>query len=113
MLFFKRILYFTIVIFLFYSLTRNFSNYIKNVKYYNKNKENYQKEQKNNITLQTQLRKQQAPGEVEKTIRNKLNLLKPNEVSLIISLPSPTPVVPTPTPIPNYLQWWKIFTQGM
>jgi len=107
----KRFVYIIIVIFLFYSLTRNFSNYIKNVKYYNKNKEDYQKAQKNNIALQTQLRKQQAPGEIEKTIRNQLNLLKPNEVSLIISLPTPTPIVPTPTPVPNYLQWWKLFFQ--
>jgi len=106
----KRLFYFIVVIFLFYSFTRNFSNYIKNVEYYNKNKGNYQKEQKNNITLQTQLRKQQAPAEIEKTIRNQLNLLKPNEVSLIILLPTPTPIVPTPTPVPNYLQWWRVFS---
>ncbi|NCO88887.1 hypothetical protein AUK04_02145 [Candidatus Roizmanbacteria bacterium CG2_30_33_16] len=110
MRFFKQFVYFIIVVFLFYSLTHNFSNYIKNIEYYNKNKENYQKEQKNNITLKTQLRKQQAPSEIEKTIRNQLNLLKPNEVSLIISLPTPTPIIPTPSPVPNYLQWLRIFS---
>ena len=110
MKFLKRVLYFTVAIFLFYSLTRNFSNYIKNVEYYNKNKENLQKEQKNNITLKTQLRKQQAPNEVEKTIRNQLNLLKPNEVALIVALPSPTPIIPTPSPVPNYLQWLRVFS---
>jgi len=46
---------------------------------------------------------------VEKNIRQKLNLLKPNEIAIILPKITPTP---SPTPIiknPPYQQWWKLF----
>ncbi|MEN9327953.1 MAG: hypothetical protein RI947_761 [Candidatus Parcubacteria bacterium] len=97
------------MLFFVYALTRNFVEYKKNVLFYENYKKEYEKEKKNNTVLKTQLLKNSDPHEVEKTIRNKLNLLKSGEVSVIIPLPSPTPIITTPTPAPVYEQWWDSF----
>lgn len=97
------------MIFLFTSLTRSYFEYQKNIRFYQSYKESYEKEKKKNITLKTEVLKQGDFYEIEKTIRNKLNLLKENEVALIIPEPSPT-TTPIITPIiPVYKQWWGLF----
>ena len=61
------------------------------------------------FNLKTQLVKKSDTNEIEKTIRNKLNMLKQDEVAIILRQPTPTPLLITPTPLPNYLQWWQVF----
>jgi len=105
----RKTVFLLFMIFLFTSLTRSYFEYQKNIKFYKSYQESYEKEKKKNITLKTEVLKQGDKYEIEKTIRNKLNLLKENEVALIIpeSSPTPTPVV-TPI-IPVYRQWWSVF----
>lgn len=105
----KKILIIFFLLFLFSSLTKNLFDYGKKVAFYDDYKTAYDKEKKRNIELKTQLLKKKDPYELEKTIRNKLNLAKPGEIAIILPQPTPTPVVVTPTPMPNYLLWWKVF----
>lgn len=51
--------------------------------------------------------KTKDPYELERTIRNRLNLTKPGEVMIIVPHPTVKPVSPTPTPLPVYQQWVK------
>ena len=83
--------------------------YRNKVAFYQNYLNDYEKEKRRNVELKTELLKKSDPNEIEKTIRNKLNLLKPDEVAIILKQPSPTPVIITPTPLPNYLQWWEVF----
>ena len=105
-----RIVIFSLfVLFLFSSLVKNIFDYRSKLKFYQEYKEEYIKEKKNNITLKTQVLKKSDPKEVEKTIRNKLNLLQPNEVAIIVPFPTPTPSTAPPQPLPNWKQWWKVY----
>lgn len=100
------------VLFFFSSLTRNFFEYQKNMSFYQSYKNDYENEKKKNIELKTQVLKSNDPSEIEKTIRNKLNMLKPSEVSIMVADPTPSPVQLTPTPQPNYDEWWHTFTKN-
>lgn len=83
--------------------------YRKNMEFYKSYKENVKLETKRNTELKTQKLLKTSMREVEKTIRNKLGLLKPNEIAVIIPLPTPSPT-PVVTPIrPVYMQWWDTF----
>ncbi len=107
----KKIAVIFVIVFLFYSLVKNTLDYRRNLQFYQNYRDNYLKENKTNITLKTELLKNNSLMELEKTIRNKLNLLRPNEVAIISNLPTPTPAPLTPTPLPHYQQWWSLFTQ--
>ena len=105
----RRVVFFLLLLFFFSSLTKNLFDYRRRLSFYEEYKRDFEKEEKRNIELKTEVLKKSDPNEIEKTIRNKLNLLKPDEVAIILKQPSPTPIVITPTPLPNYLQWWKLF----
>ena len=107
----KKIPLILLMLFFFYALTKNFFEYKKNIKFYQDYKQSYEKEKKRNIQLKTQVLKNSDPAEVEKTIRNKLNLLKPDEIAVIIPNPTPTPAVVTPTLAPVYEQWINVFVK--
>lgn len=107
--FIKRILFFFIVIFLFFSLTKNIFDYQKKYQLYLEFKNENDAAKKQNIALKTKLLLESDPKEIEKTIRDKLNLTKPGEAVIIIAQPTPTPVVITPTPAPNWKQWWDVY----
>lgn len=107
----RKIFFFLLILFFLSSLTKNLFDYQKKMSFYQTFKNDYEKEKKRNVELQTELRKKNDPNELEKTIRNKLNLQKPDEVVVILKQPTPTPVIITPTPLPNYLQWWKLFSE--
>lgn len=104
-----NIFLFFLIVFLFSALTKNIFDYRKNLRFYQSYKKEYELEKKENISLKTQILKKNDPDELEKTIRNKLNLSKPNEVTLIIPNPAPTPAVITPTPLPNWQRWYEVF----
>ena len=101
----KKILYVVIVLFLFFSLTKNVFDYRNALNFYNGYQKDYEKEKKDNAGLRTHILKYKDPHELEKTIRNKLNMLKQDEFAVI--LPEPTPILtsPTSTPAPIYRQW--------
>ena len=105
----KNIIFLFLLIFLFSSLLRNLFNYKSKLQFYQQYKQNFDKEKKRNIELKTEIVRKKSQEEIEKTIRNDLNLLKDNEVALIIPLPTKAPSLITPTPLPNWRQWWKLF----
>ena len=105
----RSFLFFLFIASLFFSLIKNIFDFRKTLNFYDGYKNAYEKEQKKNITLQTQILKNRDPYEIEKIIRNKLNLARPDEISLILPTPSPFPKKPPPAPVPIYLQWWNIF----
>lgn len=83
----------------------------RNTPIYDRSKKEYEEAKQKNARLKTEIVKQKSLHEVEKTIRNKLNLSKEGELVVIIPRPSPTPtpiIVPT---IPIYKQWINVFFQ--
>jgi cell division protein FtsB len=96
-------------IFLFFSLTKTIFDYRNTLTFYQGFKSEYDAAKHENIALQTKILRASDPNEMEKTIRNKLNLLKPNEVAIIVPIPTPTAFVPTPTPAPPYKEWEEVF----
>lgn len=59
--------------------------------------------------LKTQILKEKDPNEIEKTIRNKLNLSQPNEVIIMVPSPTPTPTIAITPTIPVYKEWAQAF----
>lgn len=105
----KNLVLIFLVIFLSSSLIRNILDYRKKMDFYNQFKEDVAAEQKRQLGLKTQILKKTDKTELEKTIRNKLNLAQKDEV--VVILPQPT-AVPTPiksAPLPNWQAWWQIF----
>jgi len=98
-----------LVIFLSSSLIRNIIDYQKKMDFIQKFEAEVEKEKKKKLTLKTEILKKTDPYELEKTMRDKLNLTRKNEIVVILPLPSPTPMPVTPTPLPNWQQWWQIF----
>ena len=107
----RKILLLLFIIFLFSSLLKNIFNYQSKLQFYQGFKNDYEKEKQKNIALKTDVLKKKSMSELEKTIRNKLNLLKPDEMAVSLPSPTPAPVTITPTPLPNYLQWWQVFVK--
>lgn len=106
---FKDLVLIGLILFLFFSLIKNILNYQSKLSFFQDFKNSYQAEKKKNIELKTEIVKKNSVNEVEKTIRNDLNLLKPNEIAIIIPSPTPFLVSITPTAPPNYIQWWNLF----
>ncbi len=106
----KQVLFVVIVVFLFFSLTKNIFDFRKTLDFYQSFKKDYERVKKENATLQTDVLKNRNQIEIEKTIRNRLNLLKPGEIAVIIPNPTPTPSrAVTPTPEPVFMQWFHTF----
>ena len=105
----KKIIGVIFVIFLFSSLVKNIFNYTSKNQFYQDYKNDYEKENKKNIELKTEVVKKQSVAEVEKTIRNKLNLLKENEVAIILPQPTISITIPTLTPAPSWKQWINLY----
>jgi len=105
----KNIFFIFLLIFLFSSLLRNLFGYKSKLDFYNQFKQNFEKEKKRNIELRTEVVRKKSTEEIEKTIRNDLNLLKDNEIALIIPSPPIIPITATPTPAPNWQQWWELY----
>jgi len=106
---FKKIIGVAFIIFLFFSLIRNIFNYTDKNQFFQDYKNDYEKENKTNIELKTEIVKKQSVTEVEKTIRNDLNLLKDNEVAIILPIPTLTIITPTPTLPPVWKQWVNLY----
>jgi len=101
-----------IILFLASSLTKNVLDYRNTLSFYDTFQKEYEETKKQNIELQTRILKSTDDHELEKTIRNKLNLQKPGETTIIIAAPTPTPTIPTPTVVPTYRQWADVYIHG-
>lgn len=102
---------FFLIIFLLFlsSLIRNLFNYHNALKFYQQYKINFEKEKEKNRNFKIQMLKKTNVYEVEKTIRNQLNLLKPDEVVVIVPSPLLTPT-PSPTKSPvNWEKWLRLY----
>lgn len=108
----RKIIIILLLLFLFSSLTKNIFNYQKKLSFYEDFKKDYENEKKRNLSLKTAILKKSGLNEVEKVIRDKLNLSKPEETIVVLPEPSPTPIIITPTPLPNWQQWIKVFVKN-
>lgn len=91
------------------SLSKNIVDYRKKVTFYKTYQEEYQKQVKKNTQLKGEIAKNNDYYLLEEKIRSQLNLLKEDEVAII--LPQPT-LSPSPTPEvhkPPYRQWVELF----
>jgi len=105
----KKVFFLIFALFLLSTLFPNIINYQRKLDFYNKIKEKLSKEEKRQTELKTEIIKKKSQSELEKIIRNQLNLSKENEI--IIVLPSPN-LTSTPTPtikLTNWQKWLKIF----
>lgn len=105
----KKALFFLLVLFLLSSFTKTIADYFQNMNFYDGYKSEYEKEKKKNIALKTQIIKNTDPYQVEKIIRNDLNLARENEVAVVLPEPTVAPNLPSPTPAPVWQQWRKVF----
>lgn len=106
----RYVFIFILFIFLLSSLIKNFVGFQRNLSFYESYKTESENELQKNAHLKTQKLIKTDPSEVEKTIRNKLGLLRDNEIAIIIPLPSPSPSPAHSAPLPVYAQWVRVFT---
>lgn len=107
--FIKNIVVFIFITFLIYSLSRSLFDYKKKFSFFEEYKIEWQKQLDKNKKLKSEILKNQDYYTVEKNIRQKLNLLKPNEIAIILpkitATPSPTPEIKKA----SYEQWLELF----
>jgi len=107
--FLKKIVLITLIVFLIYSLSRNILDYQKKISFFEGYKEELIKEREKNKKLKSDILKSQDYYSIEKNIRQKLNVIRPKEIAIILPKPSPTP-----TPSPKIKksppqQWLELF----
>ena len=105
----RKLVFLLILFFFVVSLIRNFAEYQKNMSFYEQTKANYEKALAKNKSLKLAKTTSSSPFEIEKNLRNNENMIRDNEVVVIIPSPSPypTPLV-LPTLVP-YKQWLHVF----
>ena len=105
----RKMVFFIVLFFLVISLIRNVTDYQRNISFYEQTKNNFDKSLLENKQLKVQKQSSSSPFEVEKSLRNKQNLLRDNEIMVIIPSPSPIPTPQVePTEVP-YKQWIRLF----
>jgi cell division protein FtsB len=108
----KNSIFVIIVSFLIISLSKNIFDYKKKVTFYKNYQTELDKEKKNNQKLQSEIKKSEDYNSVEKTIREKLNVLKPDEIAVILPEKTPTPSPLPPTKKPIYAQWFELIVKN-
>lgn len=98
-----------LVVFLSSSLIRNIIDFQKKKDFLQKFKTRVEKEEKKKLELKTEILKKTDAYQLEKTIRDKLNLTRSDEIVVVLPALTPTPTVVAPTPVPNWQQWWEVF----
>lgn len=99
-------------LFLVTSLLKNYNEYQKNTLFYTTLNNDLEKEKNRNNNLRMQKIKESDRLELEKTIRNKLNLVRENEIAIIVPTPTLEPTIIRPTSAPVYKQWLHIFLKN-
>lgn len=109
---FKKGFFIFLSVFLIYSLVKNILDFAKKTAFYRAYGQEFEEEKEKNKKLKSELMKNQDYYVVEKNIREKLQLLKEDEIDVLITRPSPTPTsIPTPTRSP-IKQWYELFVRG-
>lgn len=98
-------------LFFFVSLSRNLLEYRRNVVFHENFQSDYEAESYRNQMLKTQILKENDTYEIEKTIRNDLNLGKEGEIVVLVPSPTPTPTVYITPTLPVYKEWGRVFFQ--
>jgi hypothetical protein len=98
------------LLFLFFmvAFTRNLFSYQQNLLFYKTFKDDYDATVSRNNKLKSELVKNTDTYQMEKRIRDKLNLARKNETAILLPEPTLQPISPTPTVVPTYLQWWLL-----
>lgn len=104
-----RIVLAGIILFFIWSLARNFFEYQKNIAFYRSFREDYTATKQENTRLKTSILIASDSSQLEKTIRDRLNLSKEGEFVVILPTPTPNLTTPTPTPEPAYMQWLHVY----
>lgn len=97
------------MLFLIYSLSKNIFDYQKKMRFYEDYTMNLQKEKDVNKKLKSDIVKTSDYYSAEKKIRQRLNLLKPDEIALILPHSTPSPTPPTLLNQPIFQRWWELF----
>lgn len=107
----KNIIFTILLVSLVVSLSRNIYLYRDKLSFYHDYRREFEKEQEVNKKLKSDIKKSEDYYFVEKEIREKLNLLQPGEIALIIPevtlTPEPTPTVPKKP----YEQWLELYSR--
>lgn len=106
---FKKTLIAFLLIFLIYSLSHNIFEYKKKLALYMDYKKDYQEALEKNKKLKTEVLKSQDYYFLEKNIRQKLNLLQPNEIAIILPKLTLTPSHAPKIEKPVYQKWLELF----
>ena len=105
----RKIAFLIVLFFLIISLIRNVLDYQRNISFYDQTRINFEKAALKNKELIIRKQANSSPFEVEKNLRNKQNLLRKNEIIVIIPSPSPSPL-PSTRPVESpYRQWIRLF----
>jgi len=105
----QKLFFVFVLLILLSSSIRNILNYQNALKFHRQYQSNFEKEKEKNQRLKTEIIKKTSFSEIEKTIRNQLNLLQPDEVAIIIVQPTPSPS-PSPTPsLSNFQKWINLY----
>jgi cell division protein FtsB len=110
MKFIKKIILGLVLILVFSASIKNLIKYKEKYQFYLSFEKEYQRLKKENIELKTELLRKKDRFEIEKKIREKLNLGAAGETVIILPpQPTPQPTVITPTPKPNWQQWMEVY----
>ncbi len=105
----KNLILVFLVFFLSFSLIRTVVDFQKKKQFLQRFQTEVNKEEKKKLELEAEILKKTDRYQLEKTIRNKLNLSQPDEVVIILPPPTPTPTKSIPPPPPNWQKWWQVF----
>ncbi|OGK22679.1 hypothetical protein A3H80_00825 [Candidatus Roizmanbacteria bacterium RIFCSPLOWO2_02_FULL_37_19] len=104
----KNIILSVVALFLIFSLSRNIFDYKDKLKFYHEYRREYEQENELNKRLKSELKKSEDYYFIEKQIREKLNLLQPQEEALILPKISTTPTLPPVIVKKPYEQWLEL-----
>jgi len=107
--FIKNVVIVILITILIYSLSRTILDYKKKFSFFEQYKIERQEQINKNKKLKSEVLKNQDYHTVEKNIRQKLNLLRPNEIAIILPKITPTPSPAPKIKKPPYQQWWELF----
>lgn len=110
---FKKITLFLLTLFLIYSLSKNIIDYQKKIAFFETYQKELQKEQEKNKKLKSDIIKNYDYHTVEKDIRQKLNLLQPDEFAIILPQTSPAPASAHTQKKSSQEQWRDLFFKAL
>lgn len=109
-IFFKKLVLFFLFFFIVFSLTRNIFDYKNKIAFFQQLKSEFINEKEKNKKLKAELAKTNDYYYLEKNIREKLNLVKPNEIVVILPKIQPQKVKNKKTiRKPIFAQWLELF----